>query len=302
MPELPEVQTIVNDLEKKVVGLTIVDIWSDYKKAVRPSFIKFKKGILAKTPLQSKDVCPNIFDKKCFRGTKVIRSDRRGKHLVMNLNNGNSIVIHLKMIGHLLFKKQGENNKNFAEKINQYIHHIIFFKNGLSLEMSDMRKFAWLALVKTEQVERMKEIAQLGIDALSVDLDFKKFNELLEKRKKGKIGIVILDQKWIAGAGNIYRSEILFEAGIAPERLIKDLKMEERKKLLKALKKVLQKSVQMRGTSTVDYRDTAGKKGNFQNYLKVYGKEGEVCSKCQNKIERLKLGQRSVFWCRGCQE
>jgi len=281
MPELPEVQTIVNDLEKKVVGLTIVDVWSDYKQAVRPNFAKFKKGIL---------------------GAKVISSGRKGKHLVINLNNGNSLVIHLKMIGHLLFKKRGEKNKNFEEKINQYIHHIIFFKNSLSLEMSDMRKFAWLAVVKTEQVERMKEIAQLGIDALSSNLDFKKFNELLEKRKQGKVGVVILDQKWIAGVGNIYRSEILFEAGVAPERLIKDLNKKEKQKLFRALKKVLQKSVQMRGTSTVDYRDTEGKKGNFQNYLKVYGKEGEICSKCQNKIERLKLGQRSVFWCRECQE
>ena len=281
MPELPEVQTIVNDLEKKVVGLTIVEVWSDYKPAVRPNFAKFRKGVWNK---------------------KVMGSERRGKHLVINLSGDWSIVIHLKMIGHLLFKKQGEKNKNFEEKINQYIHHIIYFKNGDSLEMSDMRKFAWLALVKTNQVEKMKEISQLGIDALSVDLNFKKFNELLEKRKNGKIGTVILDQQWIAGVGNIYRSEILFEAKIAPERLIKNLKSEERKKLYQALKRVLKKSVQMRGTSTVDYRDTAGKKGNFQNYLKVYGKEGKPCVKCGGKIERLKMGQRSVFWCPRCQK
>ena len=281
MPELPEVQTIVDDLERKVVGKTIVDVWSDYKKAVRPSFSVFKKGVLKR---------------------KVVGTERRGKHLVLNLTGGYSIVIHLKMIGHLLFKRKGEKNKKFEEKINQYIHHIIYFKNGDRLAMSDMRKFAWMRFIKTDSVGKMKEIAQLGIDALSSDLGLKKFEELLKKREKGKIGIVILDQKWIAGVGNIYRSEILFEAGVAPERLIKSLKREERKKLYLAMRKVLKKSVRMRGTSTVDYRDISGKKGRFQNFLKVYGKEGKQCAKCQGKIERLKLNQRSVFWCRQCQK
>ena len=283
MPELPEVQTIVDDLEEKVVGLTIVDVWSDYKKAVRPNFSVFKKGIV---------------------GKKVVGTDRKGKHLVINLSNGYSIVIHLKMIGHLLFKSKINSvisTGNFKEKVNGYIHHIIYFKNGDRLAMSDMRKFAWLALVKTREVEKMKEIAMLGIDALSVDLSLKRFEVLLEKKQKSKIGTVILDQKWIAGVGNIYRSEILFEAGIAPERLIKSLKREERKKFYQAMRKILKKSVKMRGTSTVDYRDTSGKKGKFQNFLKVYGKEGKKCTRCGGQIERLKLSQRSVFWCRKCQ-
>ncbi|MEA2113019.1 MAG: DNA-formamidopyrimidine glycosylase [Patescibacteria group bacterium] len=280
MPELPEVQTIVDDLGEKVVGKTITDVWSDYKKAVRPSFAVFKKGVLNR---------------------RVIDTERRGKHLVLNLNSGYSIVIHLKMIGHLLFKKKGEKNKRFEEKINQYIHHIIYFKGGDGLAMSDMRKFAWMRFVKTDKVEKMKEISQLGIDALSDRLSLKKFEELLGKKKNSKIGVVILDQKWIAGVGNIYRSEILFEAGIAPERLVKDLKGEERKKLYQAMRKVLRKSVKMRGTSTVDYRDTSGEKGGFQNFLKVYGREGEKCLKCKGRVERLKLSQRSVFWCRKCQ-
>jgi len=281
MPELPEVQTIVNDLEKKVVGKTIVDVWSDYKKAVRPSFAGFQRGVV---------------------GRKIIGIERRGKHLILGLSGGYSIVIHLKMIGHLLFKKLGgATPKFFGEKVNGYIHHIIYFKNGDSLAMSDMRKFGWMALVKTSEVAEMKEIAMLGIDALSIDLSFKKFEELLERRKNSKIGVVILDQKWIAGVGNIYRSEILFEAGVRPERVIKGLKIEERKKLYQAMRKVLKKAVRMRGTSTVDYRDTAGKKGRFQNVLRVYGRKREKCFGCEGRIERLKLGQRSVFICKRCQ-
>ena len=281
MPELPEVQTIANDLEKKVVGKKIADFWSDYKFAVRPSFARFRRGAVRR---------------------KIIGIERRGKHLVLGLSGGYSIVIHLKMIGHLLFQKKGEYNENLEEKINQYIHHIIFFKNGDNLAMSDLRKFAWLRLVRTKALETMKEISQLGIDALSVDLTFKKFEELLEKRKNSKIGVVILDQKWLAGVGNIYRSEILFEAGLRPERVIKNLNVGERKKLYQALRKILKKAVKMRGTSTVDYRDTAGAKGGFQNILKAYGREGEKCLSCGAKIKKIKLGQRSVFFCSKCQK
>ncbi len=281
MPELPEVQTIANDLEKKVIGKIIADVWSDYKKAIRPNFPKFWREL---------------------KNKKIIGIERRGKHLVLNLSDSYSIVIHLKMIGHLLFQKKGEYNKNLEEKINQYIHHIIYFKNGDSLAMSDLRKFAWLRLVKTKAVEKMKEISQLGIDALSVDLNFKTFEKLLEKRKNSKIGTVILDQKWLAGVGNIYRSEILFEAGLRPERVIKNLKNEERKKFYRALRQVLKKAVKMRGTSTVDYRDTDGKKGHFQNALKVYGREGGKCPKCGSKIKKIKLSQRSVFFCPKCQK
>ncbi|MFH1402177.1 MAG: DNA-formamidopyrimidine glycosylase [Patescibacteria group bacterium] len=280
MPELPEAQTIVNDLEKKVVGKTIQDFWSDWRKNIRPSFAKFKTGT-------------------CGKKIKGVR--RIGKHLVLDLSGGNSIVIHLKMIGHFLFKKKGEYNKNFEEKINQYIHHIIFFKNGDNLAMSDMRKFAWMFFVKTDKVEKMTEILQLGPDALDENLNSKIFNELLEKRKNSQIGVAVLDQKWIAGIGNIYRSEILFDAKIHPEKFIKNLRPDERKRLFNSMRKILKKAIKMRGTSTVDYRDTDGKKGGFQNVLKVYGKEGEKCVYCDNKIKRLKLGQRSAFLCEGCQ-
>ncbi|MCK4386819.1 MAG: DNA-formamidopyrimidine glycosylase [Candidatus Pacebacteria bacterium] len=289
MPELPEVQTIANDLEKKIVGKTIIGFWSDYKKAVRPSFAKFRRGVT---------------------GRKIIGIERYGKMLVLNLSAGRyglggdySIVIHLKMIGHLLFKELGrETSKFFEEKINQYIHHIIYFKNGDTLAVSDLRKFAWLRLAETTKVGKMKEIVSLGIDALGADLSFKRFEKLLEKRQNSKIGTALLDQKWLAGVGNIYRSEILFEAKLHPERIIKRLTVGERKKLHQALRTILKKAVKMRGTSTIDYRDTAGKKGRFQNALRAYGREGEKCLKCGTKIEKIKLAQRSVFFCPKCQK
>ncbi len=284
MPELPEVQTIVNDLEKKVVGKTIIGFGSEWKKKVRPSFLNFKKGII---------------------GKKIINSGRIGKHIILNLDNGFSVVVHLKMTGHLLLKNKKlstSGTKFFDERVNGYVRHWFEFKDGSRLEFSDMRKFGWVAFVKTKDVEKMKEISGLGIDALSEGLTFKNFNELLEKKLKSKIGIILLDQKWIAGIGNIYRSEILFDAGIYPKRLVVDLNLSERKKIYLAMRRILKRAVKLRGTSDVDYRDTDGKKGTFQNFLKVYRRTGERCVECKGLVKTFKMGQRSVFYCENCQK
>ncbi|MFH0846328.1 MAG: DNA-formamidopyrimidine glycosylase [Patescibacteria group bacterium] len=283
MPELPEVQTVVSDLEKKVVGKTIVGFESVWKKQVRPSFVKFKKGVV---------------------GKRILNSRRIGKHIILDLSDKNSIVIHLKMTGHLLLKNRSTRGTpiEFRDRVNGYVRHWFEFSDGSKLDFSDMRKFGWIALVKSLEVENMKEISSLGIDALANELTFKKFNELLNKKLNSKIGIVLLDQKWIAGIGNIYRSEILFDAGICPERLGKNLNENERKKIYNSMQKILKKAVKMRGTSDVDYRDTDGKKGSFQNFLKVYRRTGEKCVGCGGLVQTKKMGQRGVFYCKKCQK
>ncbi|MBU1046361.1 bifunctional DNA-formamidopyrimidine glycosylase/DNA-(apurinic or apyrimidinic site) lyase [Patescibacteria group bacterium] len=284
MPELPEVQTVVSDLEKKVVEKTIGDFGSEWRKAVRPSFVEFRKGVI---------------------GKKIVGSRRIGKHIVLSLSSGDSIVIHLKMTGHLLFKNKeirSWSTKLFEERVNGYVRHWFVFKDGCRLEFSDMRKFAWVALVKSDKVCDMKEIVCLGIDALDSKLTFKVFNDLLNKKPKSKIGILLLDQHWVAGIGNIYRSEILFDAGVRPERLVGDLGLGERKKIYSAMRMILRKAVKLRGTSDMDYRDTDGKKGSFQNFLKVYRRTGEKCVGCEGKVKTFKMGQRSVFYCDKCQK
>ncbi len=111
-----------------------------------------------------------------------------------------------------------------------------------------------------------------------------------------------MDQEVIAGIGNIYRSEILWEAGLLPTKMVKDIKEAEWRKLYAALKKVLKKAIRMRGTSESDYRDTAGAPGNFQKALRVYKKNGKKCPKCGIIIKRQMLGQRSLFFCPQCQK
>lgn len=287
MPELPEVQTIVNDLNKKVVGEKIVNFWSDWQKNVRPGFSKFKKKVV---------------------GAKIIGARRMGKQVVIDLDNNNSILIHLKMSGHLLYKNLKANSLKlkaekdyFDERVNQYIRHKFIFTSGSILDFSDLRKFAWLAVVKTNEVENTKEIQKLGIDALSEKFTLKVFKEILNKKPKSIIGVLLLDQELIAGIGNIYRSEILFGARVNPKRKVSSLNEKEIQNIFKQIKNVLKKAVKMRGTSDSDYRDTEGKEGGFQKVLKVYGREKEKCFGCKSYIIREKLGQRSVFYCPVCQ-
>lgn len=283
MPELPEVQTVVTQLNRKISGKKISGTWSDWKKKIFPSYAVFAKQV---------------------KQARVLGARRLGKHIVIDLRNGYSIVVHLKMTGHLLVKnKKNRYSKAFIkDKVNGYIHHMLVFSDGATLEFSDMRKFGWLRTVKTGEVEALSGIASLGIDALSSRLTPKRFEELLSRRGHRLVGTTLLEQDLIAGIGNIYRSEALFLAGILPTRYIGSLAKREWKQLLSAIKTVLRKAVRLRGTSDGDFRDTEGLRGNFQRTLYVYGRTGEPCKKCGTMILRKKIGQRSVFYCPRCQK
>ena len=289
MPELPEVQTIVSDLNKKIVGYTIADFWSDWPKAIKNMPLKrFKKEI---------------------RDRKILEVRRIGKNIFIDLSGNKTLYIHLKMTGHLLVKRQKpikpKVQKNyFDDKVNSYIHHIWKIKknkNKINLEFSDVRKFAKIVLEDTDRINNLKEINKLGVDAISKEFALKKFNEILDKRKNKSIGLVLMEQELIAGIGNIYRSEILYSAGILPQRKVAALSKNEINKIYKATLIVLKKAIKMRGTSDSDYRDTDGAPGNFQKALRVYRRAGKNCIKCATIIKRMTLGQRSAFYCPKCQ-
>jgi len=285
MPELPEVQTIIDDLNRKIKGDTITGFWSDWKKSVRMPIEKFEKEI---------------------KGKKILSASRIGKNIFLNLSGGKTMYIHLKMTGHLLVKSEkikvksgGENY--FDDKVNQYIHHIFQLKSGRTLEFSDVRKFGKIILEDTDKIGEIKEIKSLGVDAMSKEFSLEKLNELLEG-KNTKIKLLLMDQSKIAGIGNIYASEMLFEAGILPTHPAEKINAEERKKLYRAIKKVLGKAIKLRGTSDSDYRDTAGAPGEFQEVLKVYRRAGKKCPQCGTIVQRIKLGQRGTFFCPVCQK
>lgn len=292
MPELPEVQTVVTDLNRKIKGDTIADFWSDWSKAIKGKSLKeFTKEI---------------------KGRKILGARRIGKNIFIDLSGGKTLYMHLKMTGHLLvkhhpsplLKKEREYNEQgfFDDKANQYIHHIWYLGKNKTMEFSDVRKFAKIVLDDTQKISELPEIKKLGVDAMSKEFTSVKFKEILNRRKNRTVGLALMEQELISGIGNIYRSEILFEAGIMPTKIIKKLKDSEIKKIYQAIKKVLQKAIKLRGTSDSDYRDTAGAPGNFQKVLRAYRRAGKKCPKCDTIIKRMTLGQRSAFFCPKCQK
>jgi formamidopyrimidine-DNA glycosylase len=289
MPELPEVETIVNDLKKKVLHRTFIALWTDTAKIIKKtSFSQFQKNIL---------------------GKKIIGIKRRAKNILIYLSDNYVLLIHLKMTGHLLVGKWKIKEKKWVSKIkgamsndpgNRFLRLIFSLDNGQQLALSDIRKFAKVELWKESELLKSKEFMALGPEPLDPSFTFSKFKQLFFK-KKGKIKPVLMDSKFIAGIGNIYASEILLEAMLHPESRVENLKEKDLKYIYKAIKKVLKKGIKSRGSSISDYRDLQGQKGGFQKIAKIYGKKGQKCPYCNTKIERIVVGQRGTFYCPVCQ-
>ncbi len=298
MPELPEVQTIVNDLNKKVKGLTITDIWTDWPKYFKRSkegFDSFKKEI---------------------KNKKIEKVWRVGKNIIFDLSDGKKILVHQKMTGHLLVGKWQLMDKKWIaieegllrEKVNGYIHVMFWLgdpssKVGASkmLALSDLRKFAKILIVDEKYFNNLEDIKNIGPDPLKPSFKFREFKGLITK-KRGVIKKILMDQNIISGIGNIYADEILFTVKIHPLKRVENLSDGELKLIFNASKNILKKAIKLRGTSTSDFRDTSGKAGFFGAVLKVYKREGEKCpNKCGGIIKRIKIGGRSAHFCSHCQ-
>lgn len=309
MPELPEVETTVRDLRKKVLSRTFVDVWTDFEKMIKKpkSFVEFKKEIINK---------------------KILNVKRRAKFILFELSDDKILLIHQKLTGHLLlgkWQKQKSNWKSFkknslSEKINSYIHLLFSLDNGQMLALSDLRKFARIELGDAKELLNSKEFKSLGPEPLEKEFTFKKFTEILKNKKaaegplrlrseaseprqrRGKIKQVLMNPNVIAGIGNIYSDEILFQAKIHPFRLIPSLKEKELERIYQNIIKVLKKAIELKGESFSDWRTLEGKKGFFDDYRKVYQREGEKCCRCQSLILRKKIRGRSAHFCPNCQK
>jgi len=283
MPELPEVETTVKDLRKKVLKRAFVDVWTDSKTVKKPNFKTFKKEI---------------------KGKKINNIRRRAKYILFDLSEGKTLLIHKKLTGHLLLgrwdKKLKPPESVLPDKVNTYIHLLFTLDNGKMLALSDLRKFARVELWDTKELLTSELMNNLGPEPLEKRFTFKKFKERLKGKRK--IKQVLLDQSVIAGVGNIYSDEALFLAKIHPFRLVSSLKEDELKGLYKAVIRVLEKGIELRGESFADWRDIKGKKGFFDDYRKVYQREGKECVRCKNLIVRKKIGGRSTHFCKNCQK
>ncbi|OGZ69349.1 MAG: DNA-formamidopyrimidine glycosylase [Candidatus Staskawiczbacteria bacterium RIFCSPHIGHO2_02_FULL_42_22] len=289
MPELPEVETTIRGLHSKVLKRTFVDVWSDWKKTVKK---------------------PKDFElfKKELQGKKIIRVWRKAKNVIFDLSKGYSLLIHMKMTGHLMVGKwhlehgkwQPDKKGPLEEKINMFIHMLFTMDDGQMIALSDLRKFAKVELWKTEELLNSKEFLGLGPEPMEKSFTLAKFKQAL-KGKRGKIKQVIMVPEVIAGIGNIYSSEALWWARIHPKKDVSKLTDTELALLYKAIKKVLAAGIKLGGESFADYRDIDGKKGHFDKERRVYKREKQPCFRCRTPILRLKFGGRSAFFCPTCQ-
>jgi formamidopyrimidine-DNA glycosylase len=271
VPELPEVETIARGLAKAVTGKTIAAVTVAMRKvAVAPQGVSFESALA---------------------GDGVVSVGRRGKYVTIDLSSGRRLVVHLRMTGRLIVQSSG-----YSEPY-PYTHVVLAFTDGSRLSFADVRQFGRMRLLAAGDPWD----ADGGVEPLSEGFTSEAFVSMLDGRRT-RIKSFLLDQSRIAGVGNIYACEALWEAGIRPSRPACKISKPARRRLHDAIRHVLTRSIEARGTSVDDYVDAEGLKGGFQNQLAVYGRLGEPCPRCGKPIVRTVIGQRGTWWCRGCQK
>lgn len=287
MPELPEVETIKNDLNKKILNKKIKKVDLFFKKIIKSPFKNFISTL---------------------EGNSFKKVERRGKLLVFTLAKKNEyLTIHLRMTGQLIYKNGKEiiagghkTKGNIVDLPNKHTHFILHFDDGSQLFFNDLRRFAIVQIVNQKKLESI--LNNFGKEPLGKNFSLKIFKEIV-KNKKGNIKAFLLNQKHLAGIGNIYADESLFEAGISPKRKIDSLTKREIEKLYQAIRKILRKAIQYRGTTFYTYADAHGQQGNFTKFLKVYQREGKKCLRCKKGIiQKTKIAGRGTRYCPKCQK
>jgi formamidopyrimidine-DNA glycosylase len=270
VPELPEVETVVRDLRPRLVGRRIVSLRVGKKPLRKPWSRRWRPLVVG-------------------RSVKAVR--RRGKWIVVDLETEHALVIHLGMTGRLTVTA--------AETPREAHTHLIFeLDGGDHLRFNDIRRFGSATLLDGVGLERFFETARLGPEPFVLDPDTWRQRLACTQRS---LKAVLLDQTVVAGLGNIYADESLFEARLHPARIASTLRASEAGRLRKAIVTVLNRAIQRRGSSIRNYVGGSGLQGNYQNEFRVYGRKGEHCTRCGVPIERLRLAGRSTHFCPRCQ-
>lgn len=285
MPELPEVETIKNDLKKGLVDKKITQVHVGLKRMVKGSLSNFKTALV---------------------GRRISDINRVGKLLIFSINkNDNYLLIHLKMTGQLIYclKDNIVAGGHSLPKLqgclpNKYSHIYFVLEDGSHLFFNDMRTFGYMKIVGKEELEEVK--GKFGYEPLNKDFNLNVFRELIKDRK-ANVKAFLLNQAFVAGIGNIYADEILFKAGVRPDRGIDTLDNMEIENIFKAIKPILREAIKNRGTTFNDYVDSRGNKGNYVSKLKVFGRNGLKCDNCCSIIEKNKTAGRGTHFCPKCQ-
>ncbi|MBV9659732.1 MAG: bifunctional DNA-formamidopyrimidine glycosylase/DNA-(apurinic or apyrimidinic site) lyase [Acidimicrobiales bacterium] len=277
MPELPEVETIRRDIGKEFTGKRIKAVSVTGMRSVR----------------RHADVAGFI---SRVQGRRLSGTGRRGKYLLLTLDTGDVVVAHLGMSGQLLLAQP----KDPAVK---HTHVVLRFAGAPELRFVDPRTFGELFVTTSDQLEQVvPELAHLGFDPLEDAVAWTEFAALLGARRT-KLKPLLMDQRFVAGIGNIYADEILFAAGLRHDRPSDQLSPQEVRRLYRSMMETLQEAIKHRGSTLTDeqYRDLFGGPGEYQQLHNVYRREGSPCSRCRATIVRIKTNGRSSFFCPHCQ-
>ena len=302
MPELPEVETIKRELDKSLKNKVISGVEVLWGKTVSPTSVTNFQDIVV--------------------GKKVLGLERRAKMLFIHLNEKISLAIHLKMTGQLIFvpKNQGRNGKILSRVgahpvlgeglsaknltvpalMNRHTRLIFTFRDGGKLYFNDLRKFGWIRILD-EKLRKYID-TEVGPEPLSKTFTMVKLQEIFERYPNRTVKQILLDQKLIAGIGNIYADESAFLAGVLPMRKVKTLTEKEITDLHKNIIAVLKLSISKKGTSSKNYLRSNGQKGGFVPYLMVYGRNDENCKRCGTLIKKVRHAGRGTHYCPGCQK
>lgn len=282
MPELPEVENVKIQLNKLLTGHKIEEVKVNYKKAFsgNPTDVE---------------------------GGKVQGIKRFGKVLSIDLDNGCSVVIHIKLTGQLIYR--GPNLKNppiTSDKVvggvpGKHTHVVFELDKDGKLYYNDYRKFGWIRVVKTKEVDEIDFIKKLGPEPLG-GMSLEKFREIVGSTGRS-IKTLIMDQAKVSGVGNIYANDALWKAKIHPEKPADKLSEGKIKKLYEAIEDVLKKGLEYEGASELAFVMPSGEEGSYQDHTLVYGREGKPCKRHKStKVKKKKVGGRGTYYCPKCQK
>ena len=289
MPELPEVEVVKRSLESKIINSIIKKVQiNDHKLRY-----KVKREIVKK-----------------LTGKKIKKIKRRSKFLIFEINKTYLMLVHLGMTGK--FFLEDRNKKKFKTSFYYFLDYqkdqkhnrvIFFLSKNRKLIYNDVRKFGFIKLYKLTDYIRISHLKNLGPEPLEKKWNFKYFKNYIVNKKRN-IKNILMDQRFVSGLGNIYVNEILFLSGVRPCSEVKELKDFKIKKIIKNSKMILKKSIKLGGSTIKDFSSENGKKGVFQEHLKIYGRKGKKCSNvdCNTNIVRIVISNRATFFCKKCQK
>ncbi len=304
MPELPEVETVRRQLARSLRGKRILAVAVRSGKMVHVGVAPIPARKLA-------DPARTLRFKKGLAGRSITGLRRRAKYLVIDLSGGAAIMVHLRMSGQLIYRTAKQRLQPLRLSLaatalpqllpGKHTHVVLEFVDSSALFYNDTRQFGHLRFVSSA-AEHDAVFLQAGLGPEPLDLGFAEFNEIIAARPNRAIKSLLLDQQAIAGIGNIYADEALFAAKIKPLRRAGSLSQQERKALLAAIIKILQRAIASGGSSMEYFLKTNGSAGSFAHEHNVYGKAGEHCPRCPGILQSVKIGSRTSVFCPLCQK